>query len=76
MFLALFVTGIVSEFCCVGMALCRNGDMSDYDLSGYVIYGDKRTDDQGLSSTRLYSQVFCCGILVPFGLYVNIFGLV
>ena len=37
---------VVSEWRCVGMALCRNGDMSGYVLLGYVIYGDKQSDDR------------------------------
>ena len=36
---------VVAECCCVGMVLCRNGNMSGYVLSGYVFYGDKKTDD-------------------------------
>ena len=36
---------VVSEWRCGGMALCRNGDMSGYVLSGDVFHGDKQTDD-------------------------------
>ena len=42
---------VVSEWRYVGMLLCRNGDMLGYELSGYVIYGDKRTDDRPLTSS-------------------------
>ena len=35
--------GVVSEWCCVGMVLCRNGVMLCDVKSGDVIYGD----DQG-----------------------------
>ena len=36
---------VVSEWCCVGMALCRNGDMSGYILSGDKMSGVKHLDD-------------------------------
>ena len=36
---------VVSEWRCVGIALCWNGNILGYLLSCYVFYGDKRTDD-------------------------------
>ena len=35
----------VSECFCVGMLLCRNGNMLGYNLLGYLIYGDEQTDN-------------------------------
>ena len=41
----LCLNGIVSEWRCVGMALCRNGNMSGYALLGDIYYGDEQSDD-------------------------------
>ena len=45
--MALCRNGVVSEWRCVGIALCQNGDMSGYDLSGFLIFSDKQTDNHG-----------------------------
>ena len=36
---------VVSEWRCVRMAMCPNGDKSGSVLLGYVIYGGKQSDD-------------------------------
>ena len=41
--MSLWTNGVVPEWCCVGMVLCRNGVMSCDVKSGDVIYDD----DQG-----------------------------
>ena len=48
------------ECCCVGMALCRNGDMSGYVLLGYVLNGDEQHDDPILYTAHTIVHTVTC----------------
>ena len=43
--MALFRNVFVSEWRCVGMALCRNGNMSGNIVVNYEMSGDKQSDN-------------------------------
>ena len=49
---------VVSEWRCVRMAMCPNGDKSGSVLLGYVIYGGKQSDD------RQKIWPLCCGAVL------------